>query len=186
MPNRPRLLWKNTLTLVGGAMSIVALLFILGFLFFDLALGGRNPYLGLFTYLIFPGFLVLGAALIVAGLFVARSRARQRIDDAGTGQYYPRIDLSLRSHRRAMAGVGLVAMLALPFVGLMSYEGYHYTDSNGFCGLVCHSVMEPQFTAYHHSHHDELTPVHRCRLAASTVSLRAAQCAPILPERLLS
>ncbi len=134
-------------------MSIVALLFILSFLFFDLASAGRSPYLGLFTYLVFPGFLVLGIALIVAGLLVARWRTRRLSGHAGRDQYYPRIDLSLKSHRRALAGIGLAAVLALPVIGLMSYEGYHYTDSNEFCGLVCHSVMEPQFTAHRYSPH---------------------------------
>ena len=62
MPGRPRLLWRNTLTIAGGVTSVVALLFILSFLFFDLAFGQRSPYLGLFIYMVFPGFLVLGLA----------------------------------------------------------------------------------------------------------------------------
>ena len=154
MPDRPRLLWRNTLTLAGGVISIVALLFILSFLFFDVVSDGRSAYLGLFTYLIFPGFLVFGIVLIIVGLLIARRRTKRVSSDAaGAVQYYPRIDLSIRSHRRALMGIGLVVALALPFIGLMSYKGYHYTDSNDFCGLVCHSVMEPQFTAHRLSPH---------------------------------
>ena len=153
MPGRPRLLWRNTLTIAGGVTSVVALLFILSFLFFDLAFGQRSPYLGLFIYMVFPGFLVLGLALIVAGLLVARRRVKRSGGDLTGDQYYPRVDLSLRSHRRALAGTGLLVALGLPFIGLMSYEGYHYSESNGFCGLVCHRVMEPQFTAHRRSPH---------------------------------
>jgi len=134
-------------------MSLVALLIMLSLLFFDLAAGQPSPYLGLFTYLIFPGFLMLGIALILAGLLVARWRGKRGSVAAGPDEYYPRIDLSLRSHRRALVGIGSVAVLALPFIGLISYEGYHYTDSNEFCGLVCHGVMEPQFTAHRQSPH---------------------------------
>jgi hypothetical protein len=43
--------------------------------------------------------------------------------------------------------------LALPVIGLLSYRGYHYTDSTEFCGRVCHEVMEPQHTAYLRSPH---------------------------------
>jgi hypothetical protein len=153
MPDSPRLLWQNGLTMAGAVISAVALLFILSLLFFDLASAGQSPYLGLFTYLVFPGFLVLGIALIVAGLLIARWRARRLGGRSGGDQYYPRIDLSLKSHRRALTGIGLVAVFALPVIGLLSYEGYHYTDSNEFCGLVCHTVMEPQYTAHRNSPH---------------------------------
>jgi len=36
---------------------------------------------------------------------------------------------------------------------VMSYEGYYYSDSDSFCGLVCHGVMDPQYTAHLHSPH---------------------------------
>ena len=34
-----------------------------------------------------------------------------------------------------------------------SYQTYHFTESVQFCGETCHSVMKPEFTAYHHSPH---------------------------------
>jgi hypothetical protein len=36
---------------------------------------------------------------------------------------------------------------------LGSYQAYHYTDSDEFCGKVCHSVMAPEYTAYKASPH---------------------------------
>jgi hypothetical protein len=33
------------------------------------------------------------------------------------------------------------------------YRAYHFTDSVRFCGLVCHQVMKPEYTAYQHSPH---------------------------------
>jgi hypothetical protein len=68
-------------------------------------------------------------------------------------QYYPRIDLADPRHRRYLVVAAVGTALALPMVGVLSYEGYHYTDSNQFCGSVCHTVMHPQFTAYQHSPH---------------------------------
>jgi len=34
-----------------------------------------------------------------------------------------------------------------------SYQAYHYTESNEFCGQTCHRVMHPEFTAYQNSSH---------------------------------
>jgi hypothetical protein len=36
---------------------------------------------------------------------------------------------------------------------LGSYQTYHMTETNSFCGEVCHTPMEPQFKAYQHSAH---------------------------------
>lgn len=133
-------------------LSLLAVLFIISFLFFDLLSAHPSAYIGLWTYLILPGLLVIGLAAIVLGLLTARRRFRRQAG-AGPAEYYPRIDLNLASHRRVLAAVGVVVALALPVVGLMSYRGYHYTDSNEFCGRVCHEVMEPQYTAYLRSPH---------------------------------
>jgi nitrate/TMAO reductase-like tetraheme cytochrome c subunit len=156
MSEKHLLLWRNRMTYVGAVVAAVAALFMLSFLFFDIVSGQGNPYISLFTYLIFPGFLVIGLVLMVIGLWRARRCARTQPSApvvGPVGQYYPRIDLNLPSHRRVLATVGVVTALALPVIGLMSYQGYHYTDSNEFCGLVCHSVMEPQYTAHRHSPH---------------------------------
>ena len=49
-------------------------------------------------------------------------------------------------------------------IGVMSYEGYGYTDSNQFCGAVCHTVMEPEYTAYAGSPHSRVKCV-ACHIA---------------------
>jgi hypothetical protein len=42
------------------------------------------------------------------------------------------------------------------FVGVLagvSYRAYHFTDSVEFCGLLCHTVMQPEYVTYQHSPH---------------------------------
>lgn len=145
-------LWRNWLTVSGGVVGGVSVLFLLSFLFFDLLSPKPSPYLGLFTYLIFPIFLILGMIMIAVGLFVARRRHR-REGSTATALYLPRIDFNDARHRRAVSLGASATLGALPIIGLLSYRGYHYTDSNEFCGRVCHEVMEPQYTAYQHSPH---------------------------------
>jgi hypothetical protein len=48
-----------------------------------------------------------------------------------------------------MVGCGIFAF----FIAMMSYEGYHYTESAEFCGAVCHTVMQPEYTAHQYSPH---------------------------------
>lgn len=145
--------WRNKLTYLGGFIAVVALLFILSFLFFDLVTAQPSPYIGVFTFLVFPAFLVLGIVLIVIGLLVARRQLKRRMQAGDATQYLPRVDLNRPRDRRILMGIGVVLLLILPFIGVMSYQGYEYTDSDQFCGMVCHRVMDPQFTAHLHSPH---------------------------------
>ena len=139
--------------MVGGLLAALITLFIISFLTIDLTSEHPSPYIGLFTYLVFPGVLVLAIWMILVGLFLARRRLRRLRGSVGQVQYYPRFDLNDVRHRRVLAIGGVAMTLTLPIIGLLSYEGYHYTDSNEFCGSVCHTVMEPQFAAYQQSPH---------------------------------
>jgi|CXWL01.1.fsa_nt_gi nitrate/TMAO reductase-like tetraheme cytochrome c subunit len=145
--------WRNTLTIGGGILAALALLFIVAFFAIEFASPQRSPYLGLFTFLVLPGFFVLGMIVAIVGLLRARRRFKRMAGNGRTFQYYPRIDLADTRHRRYLAVAAACTALTLPMIGVLSYEGYHYTDSNQFCGAVCHTVMNPQFTAYQHSPH---------------------------------
>ncbi|RMD82673.1 MAG: hypothetical protein D6815_08650 [Candidatus Dadabacteria bacterium] len=154
MAKRPRRAWRNLLTYTGGLLSALSLLFILNLLLLDLATPEPNPYLGLFTFLILPVTLLFGLFLIAAGLITARLRMWWRNGPGGEAvEYYPRVDLSLPSHRRAAAVAAGAACAVIPLVGFLSYQGYQYTDSNEFCGRICHPVMKPQYVAHQRSPH---------------------------------
>jgi hypothetical protein len=145
--------WRNKLTYTGSFIALIAFIFILSFLFFDLISRHPSPYIGLFTFLILPGFLLLGLVLAGVGLLVSRQRLKHRLGAGAEAQYLPRIDLNQPRHRHTLLVLGAIIALAIPFIGVMSYEGYHYSDSDPFCGLVCHSVMDPQYTAHLNSPH---------------------------------
>ena len=145
-----------TFGLTLAALSLVAILLLL---IIDLLAGGRSHYLGLLTYLVLPGFLVLGLALAAAGVALTfRSWKRAGVTPRAR-DLWPRIDLNDPSQRRQFGASMVAVALALPFLGVMSYEGYHFTDSNEFCGLVCHAVMEPHFKAYQASPHAKVSCV---------------------------
>lgn len=144
-------IWQNWISLAGAIIAGGSLFaFILLFLFDVLGGGTRNPYVGILCYLVAPGFLFLGLALVLGGAWVQhRGRAARRPGRA------PRltIDLSRPRDRWTLIwfGIGTLGFLMLTAVG--SYQTYHYTESVQFCGQVCHTVMQPEFVAYNAGAH---------------------------------
>jgi nitrate/TMAO reductase-like tetraheme cytochrome c subunit len=118
--------------------------------------GAANPYLGILSYLVAPGFLFLGLAMVLLGAWQERRHRR-------TPSHLPltrvAIDLSRPRDRRILAWfvAGTMAFLLLTAVG--SYQTYQYTESVQFCGEVCHTVMDPEFTAYQHGSHARVSCV---------------------------
>lgn len=149
----PRAVWRNTMTVVGGVVAMLALFFMVGLFIVDLVSAHRSPYIGLFAFLVLPGVLFIGLVISFVGLWRSRRWFKRHNGNGSRYQYYPRVDLADPRHRRYLMVITAVTALTLPMVGVLSYEGYHYTDSNQFCGAVCHTVMTPQFTAYQHSPH---------------------------------
>jgi len=47
--------------------------------------------------------------------------------------------------------VAFTTFVAISLFG--SYQAYHYTDSDAFCGTMCHEIMHPEYTAYKLSPH---------------------------------
>lgn len=64
-----------------------------------------------------------------------------------------KIDLSDRKQRTAALVFVLGSFVFLLLTAVGSYEAFHLTESNEFCGLLCHKVMEPEYTAYQGSSH---------------------------------
>lgn len=143
-------LTRNLISFVGIAVVIASITGIF-FLFLAELLGSReSPYLGIFTYIIFPAVMLLGFAIIVLGMLIER---RRRHKTGTEEQAYPALDLN-DPHTRTK----LLAFLGLTFTFLFvsafgSYRAYEYTDSIAFCGELCHSVMSPELTAYKASPH---------------------------------
>lgn len=148
-PAKPRSDFNNWISAAGGLVALSAL-FSFGLLvWMDFTQGEKNPYLGIFTYLVAPGFLILGLAMAGFGAWAQR---RWAIKHANIPDKW-RLDFDSPAHRRALIalGVGAVTFVALSAFG--SYQTYHYSESNQFCGQVCHVAMNPEWVAYKRGAH---------------------------------
>jgi nitrate/TMAO reductase-like tetraheme cytochrome c subunit len=145
--HRSRMLMRNPISLAGMALAIVSLANIFLFVLIDLIATKPSPYIGILAYMVSPGFLVGGLLLMVVGLLVERRKKVVATD------FYPRIDLNDRTQRSAVVSFMTFLVVFVTVSAAGSYKAYEYTDSVQFCGQLCHTVMNPEFTAYQLSPH---------------------------------
>ena len=138
-------------------LTTSAALTTVSFWFYEIFLPGPpHPYIGILFFLILPGIFVLGLLLIPLGIWLRRRSRRRNRTLPGK---YPALDLHLPVVRRTIEYVVLATGLNLFIVGTASYRGVEYMDTTNFCGTTCHTVMEPEYTAYQNSPHSRVACV---------------------------
>lgn len=141
--------WRSPIGLAGIIITTVSASLMLVGLVADLIGLISNPYAGLITYMILPFGMVTGLLLIPLAAFLVH-RTYKKSGDEG---HYLHINLSQAKHRKYLLLFLVASAINITILTIIAYEGYHYTDSTEFCGTVCHTVMEPEFTAYQRSPH---------------------------------
>jgi len=132
-------------------VSVVMFTILLVLVAADILYHQSNPYNSLVTYLLLPGVLVGGVGLIFLG---AGLEWRRRHNSApGVYPTLPVIDFNSRWMRRRLVVAATFTAVFVAFSSVGTYRAYHFTESPEFCGLVCHQVMKPEYTAYQHSAH---------------------------------
>ncbi len=119
----------------------------------------HNAYFGVLIFGVLAPIFIIGLILTFVGLFFFKGS-----EDVGlfTFEY-------LKTQFNAPTGfkkIRKIIMLAtgLTFVNvfvilLLAYSGYHFMESNAFCGKLCHVVMEPEYNAYANSPHSRVNCV---------------------------
>src|SRR5579864_2317918 len=160
--SRLRELVRNPISLVGLVLAIVASGNFLFLFFIDLSSEHPSPYVGILAYMVAPAFLVLGLSMVPFGVWYDRRKRRQHPAEPIR---YLHVDFNDPSQRGALTFIFtfVVAFIGLSVVG--SYKAYEFTDSVQFCGQLCHSVMNPEFTAYQLSPHARVACV-ECHVGA--------------------
>jgi nitrate/TMAO reductase-like tetraheme cytochrome c subunit len=141
------MLLRNPISLAGAALTIVSIANIFLFFLIDLIATRPSPYIGILAYMVSPGFLVLGLLMMLVGVLIER---RKKVVAT---EFYPRIDLNDPAQRGAVISFVTFLVVFVTVSAAGSYKAYEYTDSVQFCGQLCHTVMNPEFTAYQLSPH---------------------------------
>ena len=112
--------------------------------------GVDSPYIGILAFFVFPAIFVVGLLLIPIGNAYATFRRKRRSHEALS---YPKLDFSLPRVRREFGIVAFLTAVNLFIISTATFQGVAYMETNQFCGQVCHTVMEPEFTAHAVSAH---------------------------------
>lgn len=151
----------NWLTQIGATLATAST--ILLFVLMGLSLSGSidSAYLGIVTFLILPGFFISGLLIIPVGAWWERRRKRRCGEEGkdATVTAFPIWDFNDPKVRGVAEIVMVLTVINLLIIGVVSYKGVVYTESVEFCGKVCHTVMEPEFTAYSDSPHSRVACV---------------------------
>lgn len=154
----------NPITITGAAIAIISSGLILFLFVLDIFSTTENTYLGILTYIIIPTFLIIGLLLIAFGIIRERKREHQgKIRE----QHLPVIDLNDPKKRAMFVTFSVGTILLLVFSAFGSFKAYEYTETDSFCGTVCHKVMEPEYTAYLDSPHSRVGCV-GCHIGSGT------------------
>ncbi len=145
---------QSPLSTFGAALTTSSAITLLGFWLFDLVVGGTfHPYVGLIFFLVLPGIFVLGLLLIPIGILLRRA---ELIKQRNLPDQFPKVDFSHPAARHLFGWIAGLTVANIVIFSVGSYRGVQYMDSVRFCGQTCHTVMQPEFTAYQNSAHQRV------------------------------
>lgn len=151
---------NSRIAVVGS--TIVAIIFpvLLVFVTLDLWKVVKNPYFGFLIYLIMGPLFAIGLILIIIGLLFSRPA-----EDIGLYTIeYLKEQFTLPGRfarvRRLLFLIYFLSFFTVILVVVLSYTGYRYTETVGFCTQFCHQVMEPEYVTYRNSPHSQISCVY--------------------------
>lgn len=140
----------NTITLSGFTVFALSFGLVIFLTIIELLATETKPYMGILTFIVLPFFMLIGVFLIFYGIKRERRRIKLGLTHVTS---LPVIDLNNKKHRKLLLFISSGLLILILFSAFGSYKAYEYTDSTEFCGTTCHSVMNPEYTAYQYSPH---------------------------------
>ena len=143
----------NVISLIGTLMIALSLLFIAALLVMQAMGFEGGAYLGIITFVVLPMGFLAGIVVVPLGIWLHKRRDAKAAAEGRPAGHLPVVDLNKESTRGVL--LGFVA-LSVPIIALaagLTFKAVHYMDSTEFCGMACHKVMEPEYTAFQRSPH---------------------------------
>jgi nitrate/TMAO reductase-like tetraheme cytochrome c subunit len=151
---------NNWISLAGVVIVTTATVFWLFLLPITLRGETENPYVGILAFLALPAPFFLGLILIPLGIWLKRRR------EGRAGVYppeFPQLRWTNPELRRLVYFVLFTTVINIAIASQLTYGAVNYMDSVTFCGQTCHTVMQPEFTAYQNSPHSKVECV-KCHI----------------------
>jgi nitrate/TMAO reductase-like tetraheme cytochrome c subunit len=143
----------NPITLSGAGISTLSFGLIIFLTILELLSPETKPYMGILTLIILPGILLIGVFLILFGIIRERNRIKKGLLRRSKLLI---INFNDPKQRRMIFAFSVGTLLLMFFSAFGSFKAYEYTETDEFCGLLCHEVMAPEYTAYLSSPHSRV------------------------------
>jgi len=147
---------RSRVSVAGTVISGLIFPVLLVSIFLDMQGIVNNPYFGFLIYMVMGPLFVAGVVTAIVGLVLFKDR-----EEIGlfTLEYIrEQMNMPGRFIRvRKMIYLSVFLFVAtILVIGAVSYTGFSYTESVGFCGQFCHTVMEPEYITYQNSPHSRV------------------------------
>ena len=154
-PKAPRPQWVSALVgnwvgIFGVVLAMCSLFAALCLIAIDFLHGFRQPYVGILIYLILPSFFWIGLIFAAVGVWLERRRFKKPAAAEAC------VEASGGRRTRQLVVALAVVFLFLMLSALGSYRAFQVTESPGFCGALCHTVMQPEYVTYKISPHSRV------------------------------
>jgi hypothetical protein len=146
---------RSVISLSGTALSVASLVLMLSLFALEQFGFEGGPYLGILTYLILPMIFVAGLILIPIGAVLWRRRIN-RMPGGESTPLMPVFDLNVPKTRNWLLIFLGATIFNVVVLSTATYKGVEVMESVEFCGMACHSVMEPEHTAHQRSAHSRV------------------------------
>ena len=143
----------NIISMIGTLLIVISLLLI-GALLFMQGMGFEGgAYIGIITFVVLPMAFLAGLALVPVGLWWRKRRDAKLAAQGQPTGHLPVFDLNNERTRGVLIGFVALAIPLLALAAGLTFKAVHYMDSTEFCGMACHKVMQPEYTAFQRSPH---------------------------------
>jgi hypothetical protein len=147
---------RHWISLIGAVIAVVGAVLMVMLAAMELSGFDGGPYLGILTYLILPMVFVVGLLLVPIGVMRKRKLDALAAAHREAPSRLPIVDLNNERTRGAVLATVVVGLISVVLLGGATYKGVEVMESVPFCGTTCHTVMQPEYTAFQRSPHSHL------------------------------
>jgi hypothetical protein len=137
---------RNPITIAGAILTTISALLFIAFMILDLSGLEPNHYVGLAFVVTIPPLFVAGLLIIPLGMWRERRRLHKGLPPSL--RWWPRIDLNSPRVRFLVFAFVVLTPINILIISVAGYQTVESTESVAFCGATCHTVMQPEYTAY--------------------------------------
>ena len=121
-PRKVPSLYRNYISFAGTAIALASLLCIVFLFVIELNSAHEQPYLGIFTFILFPAIMIFGLFIVVVGILFERRRRRKSAPTEIAA--FPILDFNNPRQRRTFLVVLCAAFLFLFYQRVRQLQGF--------------------------------------------------------------